>query len=612
LFPKLISLFVTKDRGGVAMKTKILALVVLSIVAGGCATTYHSAREFDGIYYTPRANRPDEPRHQANLPATTRDEPGVSQTDYREIPDNQQYYEYNEYYETEALNYPEAETYTARRWYYSESDYDFSYAARIRRFHRPNYRWAYFDPWFTNMYWYNHNPMYFGVSIYAGYGALGFFYPGFMFWNPTFYWYSWVTPFHWYSPAHFWSGSWAWHHWGPWWGHYGMLNPWSHAYWSGFHAGFHHGWWSNPLNYQYIYNSRDRNNYVYGHRGPTGSVIGGVARHGEARQATFAERFEASGRTGAPSSRRTDLNEAPRGERFSGRDRNVSQGQTAAPGSERGRERMPETGQPPREVRERAGEGTQTGPREQSGRFQTPDRTRPEDRRVVGERDSSPVREPASRTPQRTDPDTRPSVPVRTPEARPEQPVQRQPEPRPETPQREPEIRPVRPERTPDDYQAPSRSQYERQNIDRFERQNQAQRATQGQATNPEPNRPRTYTPPSHQQPRSTQEYTRPQTNRPQGTPRPESLQRPEPRSGSQPERSMTQPRPTQQTRPSGQERSQPAYSPPPRPRSTPTSAPVRTAPAPQRQPSGGSMSSPPANHQGSSSPRGSSERGRP
>lgn len=594
------------------MKTKMFALFIITLVLGGCATSIYHTREFDGIYYTPRSTGTAERNPQSNLPRETRDDFAAPQANQREIAEDAQY-QYYEYSDQEPMEYREEDSYEQRQWRYTESQSDFSYAARIRRFHRPNYSWAYFDPWFTNMYWYTHDPMYFGVSIYAGHGALGFFYPGFMFNHPTFYWYSWVTPFHWYSPVHFWSNRWTWHSWGPWWWNHRMMNSWSHAYWSGFQAGFHQGWWSNPLNFQYIYNSYDRNNYFYGHRGSTGSVVGGPARQVEPRHTTFAERFEASGRTVAPGSRRTDLNESERGRRTDVRDGVVRTGSAAAPGMERGRERMPETGQTPREVRGREGEGTQTSPREQPGRVQTQDRTRPEDRRVVGERDPGVTRDPASRAPERASPEHRPSPPQRSPETRPEPPpVHRQPEARPETPQRQPEHRPVRPERTPEDFQAPSRSQYERQNMERFERQPQETREVQRQETNPEPNRPRTYTPPSHQQPRSSQEYTRPQTTRPQATPRSENLQRPETRSGSQPQRTMTQPRPTQQTRPSGQERSQPAVSAPTRSQPPPRSAPTQTAPSPQRQPSGGSMSSPPANHGGSSSPRGSSERGRP
>ena len=52
---------------------------------------------------------------------------------------------------------------------YYEDDNDFAYASRIRRFHRNNGGWGYYDPWFTNMYFYNYDPFFWGTSINAGF-----------------------------------------------------------------------------------------------------------------------------------------------------------------------------------------------------------------------------------------------------------------------------------------------------------------------------------------------------------------------------------------------------------------------------------------------------------
>ncbi|MBR5665688.1 MAG: hypothetical protein IKX13_08060, partial [Bacteroidales bacterium] len=45
--------------------------------------------------------------------------------------------------------------------YYFDMDdyYDYAYSARLRRFYSPCcYGWGYYDPWFTNGYWYSRYP----------------------------------------------------------------------------------------------------------------------------------------------------------------------------------------------------------------------------------------------------------------------------------------------------------------------------------------------------------------------------------------------------------------------------------------------------------------------
>jgi hypothetical protein len=52
--------------------------------------------------------------------------------------------------------------------------YDYSYSARIRRFNDTNNTWAYYDPYFTNYYWFNpSSSKYFGQSVYSTYSWWG-------------------------------------------------------------------------------------------------------------------------------------------------------------------------------------------------------------------------------------------------------------------------------------------------------------------------------------------------------------------------------------------------------------------------------------------------------
>ncbi|HQK36660.1 MAG TPA: hypothetical protein PLC81_03415, partial [Bacteroidales bacterium] len=49
--------------------------------------------------------------------------------------------------------------------YYDYDPYDYYYTSRIRRFHSSYYwGWGYYDPFFTDLYWYTYNPWDWGIS----------------------------------------------------------------------------------------------------------------------------------------------------------------------------------------------------------------------------------------------------------------------------------------------------------------------------------------------------------------------------------------------------------------------------------------------------------------
>jgi len=563
------------------MKTQILLTTAGLLLLGSCTTTRFVAEEFDGIYYIPRA----EPNQEVQEYYVYSDEKTLQQRTYQYA---------DEYY------------YAERRYFDPSIRHDFSFAARIRRFHRPMHGWSYFDPWFTNMFWYTHNPLYFGVSIYHGFGSLAFHFPAFMHLYPAFYWDAWHSPFHWHSPWHFSPSRWGWWswnmHWSPHWWHLGSWNRWNHGFWSGFHAGFHRGWWSNPWNFQYIYNSRDRSNYLYGHRRPVGTIIGGGDNQRQERDRPFAERFENRRRNNPPATPGTVT--APT-QGVSERGRTMQPGAGASgvnPQIRTGREggtveRDPQrpTGGAgtTREIRDRGAEGSRTEPREQMGGRSQGVRD-PQGGRTLREMPNQGTnRTPADRVIERPTREVQPDRPQRQPESRtPEQPTMRQPESRMPV-ERAPSDRTVSPQRNPNE--TPTRIQQERQ-----ERTGQPQ----GEVNQSGAQRPRTYTPPSYQQPRSTQEYRSPQMTRPSSPQRTETQsplrQVERPRERSQPQNIQRQ-----------QQRSQPNFSQPPRQQAQPRSAPPpRAAPAPSRQPSGGSVSPQQSSPSGSGSGR-SSEGGR-
>lgn len=141
-------------------------------------------------------------------------------------------------------------TYVTNNYYYDDY-YDYAYAARIRRFHSDVPCWSYYDPYYTNMYWYDRCPSSFGVSIYLGYNWC---------W-PSIY----VRPY-WNSCGYCSCGfsfAWGWNgcHCGGWYGPGWAYN----SYWNGYHNGYRNGY-NDGYYAGYYHNNYDRNrSYTYGH-----------------------------------------------------------------------------------------------------------------------------------------------------------------------------------------------------------------------------------------------------------------------------------------------------------------------------------------------------------
>jgi hypothetical protein len=196
--------------------------------------------------------------------------------------------------------------------------YDYSYSSRIRRFHQPFNGFGYYDPIYTNVYYYDYDPLFWGNSIYLGYNWWAPTTINYVSWNSGWGWGAgwgggWYRP--WYRPwiysnswyygsvwGGWWNDPWAYNSWG--WGGYGWGSPfgfrpsfgwgcgWGNPYWAGYAHGFNNGYWNGYYNglYRgawdnYYYNSLDPNTYYYGHRNSS-SVTGSGARN------SFASNFE--------------------------------------------------------------------------------------------------------------------------------------------------------------------------------------------------------------------------------------------------------------------------------------------------------------------------------
>ena len=132
--------------------------------------------------------------------------------------------------------------------YNPDDYYDYSYSSRLRRFHTGvSLGFGYYDPYFTNMYWYDYAPASWGLSIYLGYN---WWWPGY-YYRPYYY-----SPY-WYDYGF--RYGWGWY--GP---HYACCGPWYHPH-------HHHG----PEPIDYYHNHHDPNHaYYYGHRNNIGPSVG--------------------------------------------------------------------------------------------------------------------------------------------------------------------------------------------------------------------------------------------------------------------------------------------------------------------------------------------------
>lgn len=191
------------------MKRSFILIGFLSFLLSSCVVTIEgtSSRFKDEIYY--------------------------SADEYAEV-EAQEEAEWQEYQSAHPEEFEEEEVYVDE--FDADDQYDYYYAARLRRFHSPYVGFGYYNNYYTNSFWYSSNPYHCGVSIYYGYN----------FWDP---WY--------YNP---WYGG---HHYG--WGHHHHYHHGYHygnnAYWSGYYDGMYAGGY-----YPTYFNSYDNNSVYYGVR----------------------------------------------------------------------------------------------------------------------------------------------------------------------------------------------------------------------------------------------------------------------------------------------------------------------------------------------------------
>ena len=302
-----------KKLNGMFMKTiYLIALVPAVVLAAACNTSRNAASANDDVYYSAR----NTPQAVYKSPVPAPSSPPVSnaqESNKTAPPRSQSQFDYAE-------NKPAATPQQSQN--FSMDDYyDYSYAARLRRFNT-SYTTGigYYDPYYTNIYYYDYNPVSFGTSIYTTYSfwspgyttyvysrpfgwgmgmGYGYSYAPRFSWDPfggwNSYWYGYNpywslnNPWYWTSPYYScWNSPWYWYNG---WGNYGW--GWNNGFRNGYNQGYMNGYWNgyhNGLANSYYYNSYDRNRYYYGRRNSIGNnSVNGGGRNG---RLSFGEKYE--------------------------------------------------------------------------------------------------------------------------------------------------------------------------------------------------------------------------------------------------------------------------------------------------------------------------------
>jgi hypothetical protein len=257
------------------MKALLTLLVGSVFFLVSCSTGYQTSTPYDDVYYSVDVKKTNDQKQKGENSTYTTQTISTTEAYQQSDPNNEEAVteyiddrDYSDYQPAEQVVKEEVE-------YIDDFDYDdyydYSYSARIRRFHTPNNGFSYYDPYYTNSYWYDYNPYSWGSSIYMGYN----FWNPYRSWGPSFsFGYNWG----WGSMYYGWPYSYGY-------GYGGYWNGYSNGYWNGYYDGY----------YSNYYNSYDRNSNYYnrGHRPSRGGATNGYHTGNDRGSRSFAEKYEA-------------------------------------------------------------------------------------------------------------------------------------------------------------------------------------------------------------------------------------------------------------------------------------------------------------------------------
>ena len=242
--------------------TTLLSCIAVIAVLSSCSSTYSgTAYSYDDIYYSPKNDKVkaaetnvEDEINSYSSPSYNSNSNNRYATENNSV-DNRNYsYYQNEYANAEQESNAQntaMENSSRSSTGYSDSYYDYEYAARLRRFHSPTIGLGYYDDFYTNRYYYDNTPAYYSASIYGGstwypYSGFSYGYNSLTGWGtsisigfgwgwryPSYYpYYSYYNPFYspFYNPYRYYGYS-------PFYSNY--YHGYSHGYRDGFYDGFY-------------------------------------------------------------------------------------------------------------------------------------------------------------------------------------------------------------------------------------------------------------------------------------------------------------------------------------------------------------------------------------
>ena len=226
------------------MKTLNKLIIISAFFAVSCASTNNAGQAYDDIYYNPSDdNKVVENSEKPGNPYSENIEEPQTKSSQAYTDDNGDTYISNNYYNEDDFNY--------------DDYYDYEYATRIRRFHSPVVvSDCYYDSYYTNSYWYNYDPYYYGTSVYMGYN-----------WWPSYGYYGGYYGSGWGVSIGYGGYYGGYPYYG---GYYG-----GGSYWAGYNHGYNNGYYDGRYgnSTSYYYNSYDRTNYGRNSSGSYNSFV---------------------------------------------------------------------------------------------------------------------------------------------------------------------------------------------------------------------------------------------------------------------------------------------------------------------------------------------------
>lgn len=255
----------TKFQGEKTMKTISILFTATLLTIAGCKSSYYSGAYSDDDVYTP-ASQAYQTNPDNYTPAQNNQSNNQQQDDYYDPNSSSNNSNTQQYTDSTTGN-----TYITNNNYYDDQFvyddyYDYSYAARIRRFQNPSYGFGYYNNYYTNSYYYNYDPYFYGTSIYSSYNFWG---PSITFnygWGCYPYGYGgWGSPYYGYNGFNCYN-NWYGNPYNNGWGYNnGYWNGYNNGYWDGYNNGFYNGY--NNGYFNNYYNTYDNSsNFYYGHR----------------------------------------------------------------------------------------------------------------------------------------------------------------------------------------------------------------------------------------------------------------------------------------------------------------------------------------------------------